>query len=217
MDHVICGEAMSTIVPARATAVTIEPRSRLIIRSTVQAINATNLNVLKFAAQVAENYMALIAPNDRVIDFYEQAGTMKSLLRAEKRNGCIVDRLIKGVVRFPDDLEEAWIDALPDPYRCALVRELAARYGLSGARLPAASSLQAVVNLADVLHDAGELAKALAPACADGRITMEDAPHIAVSLAQIDRSIDDLLTLKNQLSDALVRHGAVAASLRAVR
>jgi len=180
-----------------------EPRSRLIIRRTVEAINGTGLNVLKFSSRVADSYRALVAANDRTLDFHESAGSLKSLLRAEKRNGNIVDRLLKGVVRFPADLEEAWVDALPEPHRADLVRELAARYGLNGARMPEASAHRHVVDLANVLRDAGEIAKALAPACADGLITSEDATHVAASLVEIDRALADLGSLRAQLVSAI--------------
>lgn len=193
-----------------------EPRSRLIIRRTEEAIRSSGLNVLKFAARVVDNYMMMVAPDDRIIDFYASHGSMQALLRDEKRNGEMIDRIIKGVTRFSVDLEEAWIAALPDRARADLIRELAARYGLIAARIPSAQShRERVADLAAVLSDAGDLAKAMAPMFADGKIAADDKLHIRAALIEIDKSLADLTSLRAQLASASV--GAVASMSTATR
>jgi hypothetical protein len=181
------------------------PRSQLIIERTKAAIHNTGLNVLKFASRVADRYMETIAPLDRVRDFYAASGTVKSLARAEKLNGQIIDRYIKGAVKFPTDLEEAWVDSLPEPFRGDLIRELAGRYGLLGARQADLTPSQHLACLADVLTDAGRIATALAPIFADGRITAEDAPHCRRALPVIAHALADLASLQAQLQDAIAR------------
>jgi ubiquinone biosynthesis protein UbiJ len=180
-----------------------EPRSHFICRRTQEILDSGPLNVLKFAHRVADIYLATIAPTHRVIEFYESTGTMKSLLRAQKNNGVLVDRFIKGVVRFPGDLEEAWIAALPEPSRTDLLRELAARYGQLGASIPDRTARQHVANLADVLRDAGEIAKAMAPLIADGLIAAHDRTHLRASLAETERMLCDITSLHAQLTKML--------------
>jgi hypothetical protein len=178
-----------------------EPRSRLIIRRT----NEARVNVLKFATAVAEHYMAAVAPDDRIMEFHTSSGSMDSALAAQKNNGHLVDHILKGVTRFPVDLEESWIAALPDPYRGDLIRELAQRYGLIGAQLPAVEPHEHVARIADVLRDAGRTAQLVAPMFGTGKLDVraETAQHIAHALMQIDRSIDDLISFKEQIKAQL--------------
>lgn len=185
-------------------------RSKLIMQRSMQAIQQTGLNVLKFASRVAENYITATPQFERCVDFYETGTTLASATAAEKANGKLVDRFLKSVVRFPADLEETWVDALPEPHRGDLVRELAARYGLLGAKAPALQAHEHVARLSDVLADAGRTAQLLAPMFANGSLKVEgeSAQRIAHSLLVIDRSIGDLVALKEQIREQLPKQAA---------
>lgn len=181
-----------------------EPRSRFICRRTRGILHARGLNVRKFGTLVAERYMQQIAPDDQSVDFYEaRHGSLNAIMRAEKNNGGLVDRYISGVTRFPDDLEEPWIEALPEPDRTHLLRELAARYGQLGALLPDTTAQQHVACLADVLRDAGDIAKSLAPLIAKGRIEPKDKMRLRASLAETERALADVSSLHAQLTAML--------------
>ena len=177
-----------------------EPRGALIIRRTIEAIAKSGLNIAKFGSRVAENYMATIDPADRTMEFVVAgSGSVEALTYAELRNREKVDHIIKGVVRFPVDLEEAWVASLPEPFRCDLVRELAKRYGLLGAKHGDLTAGALLANLADVLSDAGQTAVALAPLFLDGKIDDADRPNVPRALAAIERSLADMTSVREQL------------------
>jgi len=177
-------------------------RSKLIARRTEQAIAVSGLNVLKFASRVAEKFIAKVPQFQRCVQFYEPGATLESALHAELSNGKLVDRFLKGIVKFPADLEECWVDSLPEPHRSDLVRELAWRYGLLGAKLPDAAHHEHIARLADVLADAGRTAVALAPLFEKGQLNVEgeSGPRIAQSMLSIDKSIGDLIGLREQIA-----------------
>lgn len=189
-----------------------EPRSRLIIRRT----NEARVNVLKFATAVAEDYMAALAPEDRIIDFHTSSGSIDSALAAQKNNGHLIDHILKGVTRFPVDLEESWISALPDPHRSNLITELAQRYGLIGAQLPATEPHEHMARIADVLRDAGRTAQLVAPMFQAGKLDVhaESGQRIVHALDQIDRSIADLISFKEQIKAQLPKQQTAKPSAR---
>lgn len=183
----------------RTDSLLSEPRSRLICRRTREAIRGSGLCVQKFSTLVAENYIERVGIDDRIVKFYAPGTTVKSLAETERANGSLVTRFLDGTVKFPADLEEAWIAALPLPFRESLVRELAQRYGLLGARMPEGSITRHVADLADVLRDAGDVAKAMAPMLVDGKIDASDRPYLQASLSSVSQGIDDLVALRAQL------------------
>lgn len=174
-------------------------RSQLITQLTALAIQSTNLNVLTFSMRVAEIYNNAVPPLDRIVDLQHPGLTLESAHVASLSNGKKIDNLLKGKVKFPADLEEAWVDALPEPHRSNLVRALAKRYGLLGTRADELTPAQQLANLSDVLTDAGQTACALAPIFADGKIDQADLPHLANALAVVERGIADFTSLREQM------------------
>lgn len=189
-----------------------EPRSALIIRRTHEAMHSTSGNVFKFATAVAEHYAQMIKPADRIIEFYPCVGTIAAALKAQKNNWNIIDQIIRGTRRFPVDLEEAWVAALPDPHRDNLVRELASRYGLTGTRAPARSAHEHVACLADVMTDAGDTARALAPLL--GTLGYGDRERLQASVRVIARMRDDVGSLLEQLNQQL---GLIDSNVATIR
>jgi len=178
-----------------------EPRASLIIRRTRESFQTTGSNVVKFAVAVAEQYLMTIPAADRTIEFYPAAGSLDSILKAQKNNGSTIDQIMRGTRKFPCDVEESWVAALPEPHRSNLVRELAARYGLTGMRAPMRTAHEHVATLADVMLDAGEIAKAMAPMLGD--ISSADSARLSASYAVVCRALDDVLGLREQLARQL--------------
>ncbi|HKJ89243.1 MAG TPA: hypothetical protein VKA48_12140 [Gammaproteobacteria bacterium] len=87
-----------------------------------------------------------------------------------------VERLLNGSVRMPVELEEAWIDALPSPYRERVIGQLAARLGYLAVAIPEDSDCT-VESLGEVLKEHSEAVQASAPMVADGQITEDDRIH----------------------------------------
>jgi hypothetical protein len=192
---------------------TREPRSRTILRHTRQAIKDDALKVLPFSERVAEAYLAATAPEDRVVGLKEQGDTMDSALSAKKHNGVVIDRLIKGVVKtFPADMEDPWVGALPQPHRQRCEQDLAARRGLVPVRDPraAVTPAQQAGELSALLAEMGEVAIALAPIFADGKVDENDLEHIGPAICQVGELLTAGLQVHQRM--AMVAIEAKAAS-----
>ncbi|HZZ09805.1 MAG TPA: hypothetical protein VFE79_03860 [Paraburkholderia sp.] len=180
-----------------------EPRSKFIARFTAVALRQSGVCIRKFSTCVADQYFSRVAEHERVVKFHRGQGSTDSAFKAEKRNAQLVQRFLDGTVKFPADLEESWVAALPDQQRTELVRELAARYGLAAARIPGHNGRHPVADLAAILRDAGDTATALAPAYADGKLDSDDRAHILNALPVISRAIADFTSMQAQLAQAL--------------
>jgi hypothetical protein len=187
----------------------------VIIQRTLAIIAKTGDNVAKFASRVADGYMSSVGRDDRTIDFVvASSSSIEALTTAESRNREKIDHILRGVTRFPADLEEAWINALPDPDRSDLVRALAQRYGLIGAKLP---DLQPhIARLSDVLTDAGRTAQLLAPMFSKGTLDVqsENGQRVVASLVQMNRGIADLISLQEQIKAMLPKAAKSPAKRR---
>ena len=181
-----------------------EPRSAVIVRHTVAAMRSSaRMCMRKFAANVAERYIATTALVDRHLTFHDPGSTIESAVKAEKANAQLVTRILDGTVRFPVDLEEAWVGSLIDPFRMDCARELARRYGFLGAVAPRAGD-SAAVQLGDLAMQFGAVMQALAPVMADGRIDAEDAPAQLIAALKVGTDLQAAwVSLQARLVDAL--------------
>src|SRR5690348_1570746 len=153
-------------------------RSELICEITQRAIRGSGSNVLKFAADVVEAYLQVVPPTARIVEFHPEHGSVSAILRSQNANRQLINRFLSGVVKFPADLEEAWVKALPQPYRDECVRALAARYGLLPARMPNDSrSVQS--DFAAMMHKYADVVDDLGKVLADGKINNQDRANIA--------------------------------------
>jgi len=160
-----------------------ETRSQAVIRHLEQHQRATGLSWPTLAHDIATAYHALVPPMKRSIVFHTE-GDPYDCMRA---NAQILRRIREGEVRFPADLEEAVVEALPGPAREALLRDLAGRYGLLPVPMPRLDALEDQHSLADFWRETGEAAEAvLAMIRDDGRIGPEDMDKADLTLAELD-------------------------------
>jgi hypothetical protein len=139
--------------------------------------------VRKFAMCVAELYLARTALDLRHVKF-RWGVSIDELCRAERHNAQILGRYMDGTVKvLPADLEDAWILAMPEPYRGELERELAARRGHLAVAQPDPAVAQ-VVGVAGMTKEFAELLAAIAPALADGVINEADRPMLRRVIAE---------------------------------
>lgn len=181
----------------------LPPRSAVVYAYTRRMLDATALCVRKFASRVADEYAARVAPDQRQVPF--RAGvTLDDLCKAERHNAQILSRYMDGTVKvLPDDLEDAWVCALPDPYRSECERDLARRRGYLPVRLAPPTEAGEAVTLGRLMVEVGELVDALAPALADGRLTEADLPHARRILDESDDVIAAVLGLRRQVQSLL--------------
>jgi hypothetical protein len=181
----------------------LRPRSVVVFDHTRRMLNATSLCVRKFAMRVAEEYVRLVAPADRQVPFRLGVSDVE-LLRAEKHNAQQLGRYMDGTLKaLPADLEDAWVLALPEPYRSDCERELAKRRGRYAEKRMAEDSAGQAVGLGDLTREFGDLVQALAPALADGHLSEADLPHARQILNESDDLIAAVCAVRRQVTNLL--------------
>lgn len=178
------------------------PRQSVIFGYTRRMLDETATNANQFAMSVAEIYLQTVAPDVRSVPL--QLGEGDALFASLKNNGQIIRRFMDGTVKvLPADLEDAWVMALPEPYRAECERDLAKRRGQwTMSELPPTEAGTAA-GLGRLVMEFGQLMEALAPALADGRICANDLPHARRILNESDDLIAAVLCIRRQLQNVL--------------
>lgn len=180
----------------------LPPRQSIVYGYTRRMLDETATNVATFAMTLAECYLRTVAPDVRTVPF--RLGEGDELLRAMKNNAQILRRYMDGSVKvLPADLEDAWVLALPDPYRADCERDLAARRGRLTMPALTTDAPSRAVGVSELALGFGQLLEALAPALADGVINDADLPHARRILNESDDLISAVLLVRRQVTDLL--------------
>lgn len=189
----------------------LRPRSAVIFEHTRRMLDQTAMCTRKFAMHVAERYVEIVAPDLRQVPF-RLGVTGDDLLKAEKHNAQQIGRYMDGTIKaLPADLEDAWVLALPEPFRSECERELAQRRGRYSERKLAAGAAGEVAGIGQILLEFGQLMEALGPALADGKICEADLPHARRILNESDDVIAALLTIRRAVTQIIPAGGAPRA------
>lgn len=181
----------------------LPPRQTVIYGYTRRMLDETNMNAQSFAMAVAEVYLRTTAPDVRCVPFTLD----DDLAHAMKANAQTLRRYMDGTVKvLPADLEDAWMLALPEPYRSNCERDLARRRGLLPIRVAECPAGQ-VASLATITHEFSELVGALAPAMHDGQFTEADRIYAKRILNESDDVIAAVVSLRRQIT-AILPEGA---------
>lgn len=194
-----------------------ETRTELIRRIARMALAARQLNLMLFADDFVtlafEKAYASASGDTNLRVPHPADGTQHDKDRAHNRQ--IVERWVRGkVAAFPHDLEEAWVLALPHPWRDQALAELAARYGLLAA--PAIDPNMALATMGETMRKFGAFMEAMTPIIEDGRIDENDRPHLKPALEQVGQLQSMLASVAQQLAKALPDGMERGAALRAV-
>lgn len=174
-----------------------ETRSECVLRYVKQVTRRTRISLEKFSELVVE--VALQRPaHDAEADFkldgdvFERMGT----------NGQKIARWMNPAVsaRPSVDAEDVLVLALPEPFRSACERDLAARRGRVSLEIPV-GAVAGLAHAGDLLRECGEAFQALAVPFADGVIDERDAP-------------EDLQKAEQELLDVESRVQALLAMIR---
>ncbi|UEX76824.1 hypothetical protein LMH63_12750 [Spiribacter halobius] len=149
-----------------------------------------------YCARVPERLRHVPAPNLEAVAGAEE---WRKLLRAWDQT---LRRYAADDLRFPVELEEAWVAALEDPWRSDCIRELAERYGLYGAFRRPATVAGDTASWASVLEDFGLVTRDMAAVLADGRIDQDDASRLPALLRDVQRMQADLESLRQHVQAA---------------
>lgn len=189
----------------------LRPRSAVVFEHTRRMLDQTAMCTRKFAMHVAERYVEIVAPDLRQVPF-RLGVTGDDLLKAEKHNAQQIGRYMDGTIKaLPADLEDAWVLALPEPFRSDCERELAQRRGRYSERKLAAGAAGEVAGIGQILLEFGQLMEALGPALADGKICEADLPHARRILNESDDVIAALLTIRRAVTQIIPTGGAPGA------
>lgn len=185
--------------PARAY---LPPRQSVIYGYTRRMLDETATNAATFAMALAERYLGMTAPDVRTVPF--RLGEGDELIKAMRNNAQILRRYMDGSVKvLPADLEDAWLLALPDPYRSECERDLAARRGRLTMRALGCDGPARAVGVGELAMEFGQLLEALAPALADGVINQTDLPFARRILSESDDLISAVVTVRRQVTELL--------------
>jgi hypothetical protein len=179
----------------------LPPRQSVIYGYTRRMLDETAVNANSFAMAVAERYHTLVAPDVRHVKL--RLGDGDELFRAMENNGQVLRRYMDGTVKvLPADLEDAWVSALPEPYRSDCERDLARRRGHLCVRLDQAGT-NVVQGVGELTTEFGELLCAFAPALADGRINAADVKYALQILNKSDDLVSAILSVRRAISTLL--------------
>lgn len=189
----------------------LRPRSAVIFDHTRRMLDQTAMCTRKFAMRVAEQYVVLVAPDQRQVPF-RLGVTGDDLIKAERHNAQQLGRYMDGTIKaLPADLEDAWVLSLPEPYRSDCERELAQRRGRYSERRLGASEAGEVAGISQLLLEFGQLMEVLGPALADGSISEADLPHARRILNESDDVIAALLSIRRAVTQIIPTGGSTHA------
>ena len=176
------------------------PRQRIVYDFTERMLRETGSNRRSFAMAVAEQYLVRTAEDDRTHAFrITQGGKVED---DKKHNGQILGRYLDGTLKsLPADLEDAWVCALPQPYRDECERALALRRGM-----PAGDGLS-VASVSRLCQEYGQLMEALGPALSNGVLGPEDQQHVPRIRREGRDLIAAVLALEAELDAAVFGTG----------
>lgn len=180
----------------------LPPRQSVIYSHTRQMLDATACNYTSFAMTVADNYMAMTAPDVRQVKL--RTGEGSDLTKAMDNNAQVIRRYMDGTVKtLPADLEDAWVVSLPEPYRSNCERDLARRRGILPLRMTMDDEATQAMGIAGLMKEFGELVQALSPAMADGLINAADLPHARKILDESDDLIMAITAVRRKVQALL--------------
>lgn len=143
----------------------LPPRQWAIYAATRRMLDETALNAQSFAMAVAERYIATTAPDVRQVKF--RIGSEDDA----RHNAQILRRYMDGTLKtLPADLEDAWVLALPEPYRSACENDLARRRGRLSVVMPECAEGEDAAAMSQVMTHAGAMCAAWGRSLEDGRI-----------------------------------------------
>lgn len=177
----------------------LPPRQSVIYGYTRRMLDETSMNAQSFSMAVAELYLGATAPDARIVPFT----LSDDLAHSMKNNAQTLRRYMDGTVKvMPADLEDAWVMALPEPYRGNCERDLSRRRGLLPIKIvdPTASAGQ-VASIGRLTKEFSDLLLALAPALHEGgAFTAEDRVHAKRIINESDDVIAEVLGLRRAIS-----------------
>jgi hypothetical protein len=179
------------------------PRTSAIVRFTDLMFAETSLRPKAFAALVVDAYHARVAPEDRTVNFQIDGDPEKVAIANKQLMNRFRAQYEDNSLRFPLDLQEAWVAALPEPYRGQCRAELARRDGLLCVPLPDLAGETDLESVGNVTRDFARSLTSISPTLDDQVIDEHDLPHIPAVIAALDSLIGSATSLRARYVEQL--------------
>ncbi|WP_043309305.1 hypothetical protein [Pseudomonas sp. ML96] len=190
-------------------------RDQVLVAHAAEMIARTSLSQDRFAQALAGKLHEMTpskAADAGVPDFQvlAAAGDAAPFLKASASWLKKVQRWLAGEVDLPAWVEEGWVQALDEDYRERCINELAARYGLVGARAlggeacPLTAFGQLVVRLGGAVEAAGAV-------LADQKIDATDLPLLPEAIERLLAVESRACEIRRQMENVLAQHGQSSA------
>ena len=186
-------------------------RDRVIHGFVQRALKHTELTRESFAEEVVYQYHQRTPLAQRRFEFHPFTSGC-DFLAVMRANAQLVFRQLDGTTRLASELEEAVVLALPEPFRQACLTELAARYGLLAAALPATTAAGRVGQVGRMAKEFGEVLSAIGGALGEGQADTHDSAHNEAVVRELDDLIAPATTLRAAHARALPAAAPPAAS-----
>lgn len=151
-------------------------RSQALIDITRDYLRDTGCAAMAFSKLVSLIYLQIVPAHQRLIEIkpwrdLDEAVADRIIQAQYKR----FQRYMEREVPIPADLEEAWVEALPDPYRERAVVQLCGRYGAATVEL---SHHVTCAGVGGFMGRGADFMATLAAVMGDGKIDANDAQYL---------------------------------------
>lgn len=153
-------------------------RQAVLYAATHAAMHETGLSLADLSESIAVVYCGRVPPEHRGISLQDspRGDDADAYFRWKDSTRRQIERFLSDAVRLPVELEEAWIQALPSPYRERAVHQLTHRLGYLPVAIPDHSQCT-VEQISQILAEHAEAVQTSAPMVGDGQLDDADRPH----------------------------------------
>lgn len=174
-----------------------ETRPEVIFRFVRQMLHERRITMQTYSCSVVERYHELVPAAARSVLFKTEGDVFVCAHANAKHLTRWMEE--ETAARIPVELEEAWVQALAEPYRTNCIRELVARYGVLAVAKPDSSGVQDMRSLGDLTKQVGEALEAVAPMVADGRFDAGDVAFAPEAIKQLDDIVSCAIALRETI------------------
>lgn len=185
-----------------------ESRTETIARHTAAYFHFRRTSWESFSQAVVEQYHALVPAEARLLSFRTDGDVFKAAAANGKKMSRYVSR--EADIHLPAEIEEAWVHALPEPYRTQCRDDLVRRHGCLPVPLLDDAGTEDAAGVAQFATDFAGALREIAPAIADGVFDADDLPYVDAIMNAMDQHVASTLALRKRMIE--IREAGEAGS-----
>ena len=177
-------------------------RQAVLFAATQAAQHETGLSLDDLSAAIAARYCERVPAEHRSLSLTAEpeGNSAEAYYQWKSRTHRRIERYLREDVNLPVELEEAWLDALPEPHRSTAISQLCHRVGILPVAIPELDQNTAA-TLSEVMREGSEAMSAASPMVADGRLDDDDKPHAAKAYLEAIEAAASYLRWAKKLED----------------